>query len=110
MRYVGGKFDQHMIEERDTALYGGSHAHVVLFHEQFDQVGFYVGVKQTLQHFARGAVPVLKCALVWRSGFHFGSEVIRKNGMLFLLAKSTQEIIEVQRCPGISISRQRCVC
>ena len=37
-----------MVEERDPALDGSGHAHLVLLHQQFNQVGLDVGVEQAI--------------------------------------------------------------
>src|SRR5437016_14527566 len=41
------KFDQYMVQKGNTALNRSRHAHLVLLHQQFNQVSFYIGIKQT---------------------------------------------------------------
>ena len=44
-----GEFDELVIEKRHAAFDGGGHAHLVLLHEQLDQVGLLVGVEHAGQ-------------------------------------------------------------
>ena len=38
-----------MIQEGHAALDGGGHAHLVLLHQQLDQIGFHVGIEQRVE-------------------------------------------------------------
>src|SRR5580700_4368178 len=58
-----GPLHQNMIEEWHTAFDRRRHAHVVLLHQEFDQISFDIGVKQALQNFARRLFPVLQNVL-----------------------------------------------
>src|ERR1700730_14793305 len=49
LRQPGGKFDELMIEERYSAFNRSGHAHLVLLHQQFVQIGLDVGVKQPIE-------------------------------------------------------------
>ena len=44
LRDAGREFNEQVIEKWYAALDGSGHAHVVLLHQQFDQVRFDVGV------------------------------------------------------------------
>ena len=55
---AGRKLNQHVIEKRNAALDGGRHAHVVLLHQQLDQISLDIRIKQALQHFSARAVPM----------------------------------------------------
>ena len=102
-RNSGRELDQHMIEKRHPAFDGRGHAHVVLLHEQFDQISLDVGVEQPLQHLARGVVPVIEHVLIGRAGRGFARELAGQQSALLRFAEGGKEIIEVERSPGISI-------
>ena len=40
-----GEFHQRVIEKWNAAFDGGRHAHLILLHEQLDEIGFLVGVE-----------------------------------------------------------------
>ena len=43
------ELDEHVIEERHAALDRRRHAHLVLLHQQLDEVGLHVGVEQAVE-------------------------------------------------------------
>ena len=53
VRNASGEFHECVIEKRHAALDGAGHAHLVLLHQQFDQVGLLVGVEHAREQ--RGA-------------------------------------------------------
>jgi len=46
-RNARGKLDELVVQKGHAAFNTGCHAHLVLLHEQFDQVSFLVGEKKT---------------------------------------------------------------
>lgn len=75
LRNVDGEFHERVIKKRDAALDRGGHAHVVLFHEQFDKVGLNVGIKHALKHLAAGMIPVFEHVSVCAPWMEFESEL-----------------------------------
>ena len=66
---AGGELDELVIEERNAAFDGGGHAHLVLLHEQFDQIGLLVGEEHAGQRREAGfRIPVAAEVRVGRSG------------------------------------------
>ncbi len=58
VRHRRGELDELVIEERDAALDRRGHAHLVLLHEQFDQIRLHVRVEQARQQAGAGWRPV----------------------------------------------------
>src|SRR5262249_47031731 len=104
-----GKLDQFMIQKRHTAFDGCSHAHVVLFHQQLDEVSLDVGVKQPLQHSACSLFPVLKDLLVGCARLELTCNIFTKEIALLKFAECGEEIVEVERCPRVAVFSQACV-
>ena len=48
-----GELDEHVIEEGHAAFDRGRHAHLILFHQQLDEVRLHVRVEQAPEHAAR---------------------------------------------------------
>src|SRR6266404_5360986 len=49
LRQTGRELDKLMIEKRNPTLYRSSHAHLILFHQQFLQIGFCIAIQQTVK-------------------------------------------------------------
>ena len=64
-----GKLDELVIQKGHAAFNTGGHAHLVLLHEQFDQVGLLVGEEKTGKgRESRFGIPVLAEVGVGRNG------------------------------------------
>src|SRR5579862_9865811 len=59
-----GELDERVVEKRHAALDGRSHAHLVLLHEQLDEVSFLVGIERAREwRTGRVSVPMGHVAL-----------------------------------------------
>ena len=66
---TGGEFDELVIQEGDAAFDAGGHAHLVLFHEEFDEVSLLVGEEEAGQRGEIGfGIPDIAEGGVGRSG------------------------------------------
>ena len=97
-----------MIQERHAALDGGGHAHLVLLHQQLDQIGLDVGVEQPVQHIARKMASQYFMEPAYASPAIALVSGVRR---LFLFRRRERriEIVEVERGPGSAVADQeRC--
>jgi len=95
-RNAYGKFRQSVIEEWHTAFDRRSHAHVVLLHEQFDQISLDVGVKQTAQQVTGRVVPILHDVTIGGATTKFLHEFVRQQLCLVLLTERREEIVKIE--------------
>src|ERR1019366_10260217 len=96
-----------MIEERHAALNRCRHAHVVLLHKKLNQVGFDVGVEQSLQQLSRRLFPVSEDIMVGSAGTEFGGDVLGQQFALIFLAERGKEVVEVKRDPRFPIEAKK---
>ena len=83
-----------MIEKRDAAFDGAGHAHLVLLHEQLDEVGFLVRVQHAgEQGGLRLGVPVVQEGIVSARVRSAGSQ----QALLLGAGEGGIEIIEIER-------------
>src|SRR5260370_39257111 len=92
-------FHQDMIEKRHAALYRCCHAHVVLLHQELNQVRLDVSVEQTLQKISRGFLPACQYIVIGGAGRNLAVKVIREKVALVFPVKRGKEIVEVKRVP-----------
>ena len=90
-----GELDEGVIEKRYAAFDGGGHAHLVLLHQQLDEISLLVGIEHAAEEGRIGvSVPVAqKVRIDARRG---GAQ----QAFLFGLGKSTAEVIEIERFDG----------
>ena len=88
-----GELDELVIEKRHAAFDGGGHAHLVLLHEQFDEVGLLVGVEHAGQRGEIGfGIPDAAEVGVGR-----GVRQVLEEGALLGGGEGGVEIVEVER-------------
>ena len=56
---AGAELHQHVIEKRNPALGRRGHAHLILLHQQFHQVGLNIRVQQAVQQVAGRSLPIM---------------------------------------------------
>src|ERR1700736_1513012 len=65
---AASKFDKGMIEKRDAAFNRSRHAHLILFHQQFDQVSLLIGVEHAGENrIVRMSVPIFPVVFIYIS-------------------------------------------
>ena len=95
--HLRGELDERVIEEGDAAFDGASHAHLILLHEQFDEIGFLIGVEQTRQRI--GSAALVAVAQVFGIGVGGGARVFYET-LLFIGGERRIKVIEIQRFDG----------
>ena len=87
-----GEGEELMIEEGDAAFDGGGHAHLILLHEELNQVGFLVRVEHAGEEGGLGpGVPVFEIVAVDAVGRR------RQQALLFGEGEGTIEVVEEER-------------
>src|SRR5579871_2332429 len=67
-RNLCGEFNERVIKKRYTALDRRCHAHLILLHQQFDEIAVQIRVEQTMHQIARGALPDVDRRAIGSSG------------------------------------------
>jgi len=106
-RDIGGELDQNVIEEGYTAFDRGRHTHVVLLHQQLDQVGFDVGIEQALEHVAGGTIPVFEHMRIGCTRSELCSGFSAEQAGLVVLAEGGEEVVEIERGPGVAVESEK---
>src|SRR5581483_8906681 len=96
--------DQRMVEERHATLDRSCHAHLILLHQSFDEIGLQVGGAHARERVALAFVVAPETLDV---GVAFGEAAVRKdNGALaigkdgeILIEKTTRARIESEKAP-----------
>ena len=92
-----------MVEERYAALDRTRHAHLVLFHEQLDEVRLLVGIKHARKIGARAGVPARMEIFI-----RIGLWLFPEEQLLLSSGEGTVEIIQEERIQIFSAA-DKCV-
>ena len=100
-----------MVKKGDAALDGCGHAHIVLLHQQLNQISFDIRVKESLEKFSRRLFPIFKHTAInnFRDAPALIGQPLSEQGLLIGLGKCGKEIVEVKGTPRIPIPGQECV-
>src|SRR5581483_8155091 len=107
LKVIGNRyseFDKRVIEKGHAALNRAGHAHLVLLHEQLDQVGFLIRVEHARERCQGGPlVPVAQKRIV-------GSADKGRRGeepQLFGPGESAVEVVEIEFFDGVAAAEKR---
>ena len=97
-----GKLHKWMIQKWHAAFNGARHAHLILLHEKFHQIGLHIRIEQTVEPVRTAPrIPIASIRLVR------GTRSSGQDPRLVLSRKSGIEIVEIKRLQIVTSADER---